>query len=49
MKKTQQRPKSAGLVQGGEPPQLSDNDNMWSNILKAGNPISIGGKGLIKK
>ena len=49
VKKTQQRPKSAGLVQGGEPPQLSDNDNMWSNILKAGNPISIGGKGLIKK
>ena len=49
VKKTQQRPKSAGLVQGGEPPQLSDNDNMWSNILKAGNPISIGGKGLINK
>ena len=49
MKKTQQRPKSAGLVQGGEPPQLSDNDNMWNNILKAGNPLSIGGKGVIKK
>ena len=49
VKKTQQRPKSAGLVQGGEPPQLSDNDNMWSNILKAGNPVSIGGKGVIKK
>ena len=49
VKKTQQRPKSAGLVQGGEPPQLSDNDNMWNNILKAGNPLSIGGKGVIKK
>ena len=49
VKKTQQRPKSAGLVQGGEPPQLSDNDNMWKNILKAGNPISIGGKSVIKK
>mgnify|MGYP003666778941 FL=1 len=49
VKKTQQRPKSAGLVQGGEPPQLSDNDNMWSNILKAGNPLSIGGKSVIKK
>ena len=43
------KPKSAGLVQGGEPPQLSDNDNMWNNILKAGNPLSIGGKGVIKK
>tara|TARA_R100000742_G_C4271896_1_gene90940 strand:+ start:891 stop:1631 length:741 start_codon:yes stop_codon:yes gene_type:complete len=49
VKKTQQKPKSAGLVQGGEPPQLSDNDNMWNNILKAGNPISIGNKGLVKK
>jgi hypothetical protein len=49
VKKTQQRPKSAGLVQGGEPPQLSDNDNMWNNILKAGNPLSIGGKSVIKK
>lgn len=49
VKKTQQRPKSAGLVQGGEPPQLSDNDNMWNSILKAGNPLSIGGKSVIKK
>jgi len=49
VKKTQQKPKSAGLVQGGEPPQLSDNDNMWNNILKAGNPMSIGNKGLVKK
>ena len=49
VKKTQQKPKSAGLVQGGEPPQLSDNDNMWNNILKAGNPISIGGKSIAKK
>jgi len=47
VKRTQQRPKSAGLVQGGQPPKKSDEDNMWSNIMKAGNPNSI--RGNIKK
>lgn len=43
VKRTQQKPKSAGLVQGGQPPKTSDEDNMWSNILKAGNTRSIRG------
>ena len=43
VKKTQSIPKSAGLVQGGQPPKASDDDTMWSNIMKAGNPRSIGG------
>jgi hypothetical protein len=47
VKRAQQRPKSAGLVQGGQPPKKSDEDNMWSNIMKAGNPNSI--RGNIKK
>ena len=49
VRKTQSIPKSAGLVQGGQPPKMSDDDNMWNNILKAGNPISIGGKSIAKK
>jgi hypothetical protein len=48
VRKTQSIPKSAGLVQGGQPPKMSEDDNMWSNILKAGNPISIG-KSIAKK
>jgi hypothetical protein len=47
VKRAQQRPKSAGLVQGGQPPKKSDEDSMWSNIMKAGNPNSI--RGNIKK
>ena len=47
VKRAQQRPKSAGLVQGGQPPKKSDEDNMWSNIMKAGSPKSI--RGNIKK
>ena len=47
VKRAQQRPKSAGLVQGGQPPKKSDEDNMWSNIMKAGSPNSI--RGNIKK
>ena len=47
VKRTQQKPKSAGLVQGGQPPKASDEDSMWSNIMKAGNPNSI--RGNIKK
>lgn len=47
VKRTQQKPKSAGLVQGGQPPKTSDEDNMWSNIMKAGNVNSI--RGNIKK
>ena len=43
VKRAQQRPKSAGLVQGGQPPKTSDEDNMWSNIMKAGNTSSIRG------
>jgi len=43
VKRAQQKPKSAGLVQGGQPPKTSDEDNMWSNILKAGNTRSIRG------
>jgi len=49
VRKTQSIPKSAGLVQGGQPPKMSEDDNMWSNILKAGSPISIGGKSIAKK
>ena len=41
VKRTQQKPKSAGLVQGGQPPKASDEDSMWSNIMKAGNTRSI--------
>jgi len=41
VKRAQQKPKSAGLVQGGQPPKTSDEDNMWSNIMKAGNTRSI--------
>ena len=48
VKRAQQRPKSAGLVQGGQPPKTSDEDNMWSNILKAGNTRSIRGS-IVKK
>jgi len=43
VKRAQQKPKSAGLVQGGQPPKTSDEDNMWSNIMKAGNTSSIRG------
>lgn len=43
VKRAQQKPKSAGLVQGGQPPKTSDEDNMWSNIMKAGNTRSIRG------
>ena len=35
VKNAQQRPKSAGLIQGGEPPQPSDEDSMWENIMSA--------------
>jgi hypothetical protein len=35
VKNTQQKPKSAGLIQGGEPPQPSDEDSMWENIMSA--------------
>ena len=48
VKRAQQKPKSAGLVQGGQPPKTSDEDNMWSNILKAGNTRSIRGS-IVKK
>ena len=37
VKNTQQKPKSAGLIQGGEPPQPSDEDSMWNNIMSASN------------
>jgi hypothetical protein len=48
VKKTKSIPKSAGLVQGGEPPKISDNDAMWEGIMKAGNRGSIG-KSIAKK
>ena len=47
VKRTQQKPKSAGLVQGGQPPKASEEDTMWANIMKVGNPNSI--RGSIKK
>tara|TARA_R100000654_G_scaffold13127_1_gene28557 strand:+ start:3601 stop:4323 length:723 start_codon:yes stop_codon:yes gene_type:complete len=47
VKKAQQKPKSAGLVQGGQPPKQSEEDSMWSNIMNAGNTRSI--RGNIKK
>ena len=48
VKKTQQKPKSAGLVQGGEPPQPSDEDSFWKNIMNASNHSQIG-KSIVKK
>tara|TARA_R100001082_G_scaffold110295_1_gene89829 strand:- start:792 stop:1535 length:744 start_codon:yes stop_codon:yes gene_type:complete len=42
VKNTQQKPKSAGLIQGGEPPKPSDEDNMWNNIMNASSHNSIG-------
>ena len=42
VKNTQQKPKSAGLIQGGEPPKPSDEDSMWNNIMSASNHNSIG-------
>ena len=42
VKRTQQKPKSAGLIQGGEPPKPSDEDSMWNNIMSASNHNSIG-------
>ena len=47
VKKTKSIPKS-GLVQGGEPPKISDDDAMWEGIMKAGNRGSIG-KSIAKK
>jgi len=35
VKNTQRKPKSAGIIQGGEPPKASDEDNMWNNIMGA--------------
>jgi len=35
VKNTQRKPKSAGIIQGGEPPRASDEDNMWNNIMGA--------------
>jgi hypothetical protein len=35
VKNTQRKPKSAGIIQGGEPPKVSDEDNMWNNIMGA--------------
>ena len=49
VKRAQQKPKSAGLVQGGQPPKASDEDNMWSNIMKAGGTTSIRGSLVNKK
>ena len=48
VKNTQQKPKSAGLIQGGEPPQPSDEDSMWSNIMDASSYNKIG-KSIVKK
>jgi len=42
VKNTQQKPKSAGLIQGGEPPQPSDEDSMWSNIMNASSHNKVG-------
>ena len=42
VKNTQQKPKSAGLIQGGEPPKPSDEDSMWNNIMSASNHNSLG-------
>jgi hypothetical protein len=35
VKNTQQKPKSAGIIQGGSPPKASDSDNLWNNIMGA--------------
>jgi hypothetical protein len=37
VKKTQQNPKSAGLLQGGEPPKPDADQDMWKRILAVGN------------
>ena len=42
VKNTQQKPKSAGLIQGGEPPKPSDEDSMWNNIMSASNHNTLG-------
>ena len=42
VKNTQQKPKSAGVIQGGEPRKPSDEDNMWNNIMSAANHNTLG-------
>ena len=42
VKNAQQKPKSAGVIQGGEPRKPSDEENMWNNIMNASNHNSIG-------
>lgn len=42
VRRTQEKPKSAGLIQGGEPPKPNAQDDMWKRILNAGNTRSIG-------
>ena len=51
VKKTQTKPKTAGIIQGGQPPQPSEMDSMWNNILNAGNNgrISSGSKKIVDK
>ena len=42
VKNAQQKPKSAGVIQGGEPRKPSDEENMWNNIMNASTHNSIG-------
>ena len=42
IRNTQSKPKSAGIIQGGEPPKPSDEDAMWSNIMNASNHNTLG-------
>ena len=46
-KKAQSNPRSAGLMQGGQPPQANAKDDVWNKIMSVGNPTSI--KSGIKK
>jgi len=42
VRKAQEKPKSAGLIQGGQPEAPKADDDMWSRIMRAGGTKSIG-------
>ena len=42
VRKAQDKPKSAGLIQGGQPERPKADDDLWSRIMRAGNTSSIG-------
>jgi hypothetical protein len=42
VRKAQDKPKSAGLIQGGQPERPKADDDLWGRIMRAGNTSSIG-------